>query len=176
MTPNNKKLVMIGAVLLVITLIFRVIPAYSGKYADLQRQRDGLRQSIDRYEMLAEDEARLAKRAAEMREGVMGIENRIFKTQGNLLASEVQGIVRNIAQRTNVDIREMRVPKAQSFEDWHKLTQELSFTTTQSRMLPFLNALKSHEPRLYVSRLTITRQRNQYQGSMTIEAFSRPEE
>jgi hypothetical protein len=176
MTPNNKKLLLVGAAIFVVVLFFRIIPAYSAKYSDLQRQRTSLRQSIEDYEMLVEDEARLAKRAAEMREGVMGIEDRIFKTEGNLLASQVQGIVRDISGRTNVDIREMRVGKVESFEDWHKLTQELTFTTSQSRILPFLNALKAHEPRIYVSRMTITRQRSQYQGSMTIEAFSRPEE
>ena len=86
----------------------------------------------------------------------------------------MQSIIRNVTGRTRVEIREMRVAKVQSFEDWLKVSQELNFAIQQDRILPFLNALKSHEPRLYVRDFTVTRSRQQFIGSLTIEAFSRP--
>jgi len=91
-----------------------------------------------------------------------------------LLGSEVQAIIRNVSSRTGVEIREMRVAKVEKFEDWLKVSQEMNFTTSQRQILPFLNALKAHEPRLYVRSFTVTRSRSQFQGSLTIEAFSRP--
>ena len=81
--------------------------------------------------------------------------------------------VRNIADRNGIVIREMRVAKIESFEDWNKVSQELSFEIDQRRMLPFLNAVREARPRLYVRKFTISRSRNQFIGSLTLEAFSR---
>jgi hypothetical protein len=104
----------------------------------------------------------------------MGIESSVFQIPENLFGSEVQAIVRNIADRNGIAIREMRVAEIETLEDWYKVSQELSFEIDQRRMLPFLNAVRQSSPRLYVRELTISRSRNQFIGSLTIEAFSRP--
>jgi hypothetical protein len=105
---------------------------------------------------------------------VTNIEHSLFSSPANFLGCEVQAIIRNVSGRTGVEIREMRVAEIDKFEDWLKVSQEMNFTTSQNRILPFLNALKAHEPKLYVKEFTVTRSRSQFSGSLTIEAFSRP--
>ena len=174
MNRINPKLLMLAGAFLVVTLVFRAIPSYISTYSTLKSDKESLRQELTYYQDLIDDEDVLAERAEEIAGLVTGIEDSVFRIPANLIGSEVQSIIRNVTGRTGVEIREMRVAKVQSFEDWLKVSQELNFAIQQDRILPFLNALKSHEPRLYVRDFTVTRSRQQFIGSLTIEAFSRP--
>lgn len=174
MIRTNPKLVYLAAAFLAVTLVFRVIPWYLSAYSSLRSDRESLRQELEYHRDLVEGEQELAQRADEIAGLVTNIEHSVFDIPANLLGSEVQSIVRNVSGRTGVEIREMRVAEIESFEDWLKVSQEMNFTISQNRILPFLNALKAHEPKLYVSRFTVSRNRQQFVGSLTIEAFSRP--
>ena len=174
MNRTNPKLIYLGAAILLVTFVFRVVPAYLSAYSGLVSDKESLRQELIYYQNLVEQEAELKSRQQEIAGLVDGIENSIFGIPRNLLGSEVQSIIRNISGRAGVEVREMGVAKIETFEDWLKVSQELNFSIDQSRILPFLNALKAHQPRLYVRKLTISRSRQQFIGSLTIEAFSRP--
>ena len=173
MKKANPKLVFLAVAMLAGTLALKVVPSLMSGYAQLSSDKESLKQELIYYQNLVEEESELKQRAEEARELVMGIEDSVFNFRENLFGSEVQAIIRNVSSRNGVEVREMRVAKLQSFEDWVKVSQELSFTTSQRNILPFLNALKSYRPRLYVSKLTITRSRQQFVGSLTVEAFSR---
>jgi hypothetical protein len=174
MIRTHKKLAYFLGALFAITVVFRVIPSYLSAYKSLHSDRESLRQELTYHENLADEEEELKQRAEEIAGLVTNIENSVFSVPANLLGSEVQAIIRNVSGRTGVEIREMRVAKIESFEDWLKVSQEMNFTISQNRILPFLHALRAHEPRLYVKELTVTRSRQQFVGSLTIEAFSRP--
>jgi hypothetical protein len=174
MIRTNRKLLILAAGILAVTLVFRVIPAYFSAYSALKADRESLRQELEYYRDLVADESKLSARAAEIAGIVDGIEDSVFQVPSSLLGSEVQAIIRNLGGRTGVEVREMRVAEIESFEDWLKVSQELSFTFDQGRIVPFLNALRAHRPRLYISGFTVTRSRQQFIGSATIQAFSRP--
>jgi len=174
MSRTNPKLLYLALAMLVVTMVVKVIPSTVSAWSRLSSDRESLRQDVIYYQDLIEEERELMARVEEARELVMGIEQSVFEIPENLLASEVQAIVRNIAERNGIVIREMRVAKTSEFEDWTKVSQELSFEIDQRRILPFLDALKQSRPRLYVRKLTISRSRQQFIGSLTIEAFSRP--
>jgi predicted nuclease with TOPRIM domain len=174
MSGTNPKLVILAAAMLAVTLILKVIPTVASSYSQLKSDRQRLQQDVSFYQELIEEETELQSRVEEARELLMGIEESVFQIPENLFGSEVQAIVRNIADRNGIAIREMRVAEVETFEDWFKVSQELSFEINQGRMLPFLNAVRLSNPRLYVRELTISRSRNQFVGSLTIEAFSRP--
>jgi hypothetical protein len=172
MSHANPKLVILAVAMLVATLALKVVPVVVSAYAQLASDRESLQQELIYYQNLVEEEADLKLRVEEARAMLTGIEESIFRIPRNLLGSEVQAIIRNIAGRTGVEVREIRVAEIEAFEDWFKLSQELSFVIEQGRILPFLAALKEYRPRLYVRELTITRSRSQFIGSLTIEAFS----
>ena len=174
MSRTNPKLLILAGAILAITLLFRAIPSYLSAYSSLKSDKESLRQELTYYQNLVEDEAELERRADEIAGLVTGIEGKVFEIPANLLGSEVQSIIRNVTGRTGVEIREMRVAKVQSFEDWLKVSQELNFALQQNRIMPFLDALRNHQPRLYIREFTVTRSRQQFIGSLTIEAFSRP--
>jgi hypothetical protein len=174
MSRTNPKLVLLALAMLAVTLVLKVIPTVASTYSQLKSDRERLRQDVSFYQALIEEETELQSRVEVAREQVMGIESSVFQIPENLFGSEVQAIVRNIADRNGIAIREMRVAEIETLEDWYKVSQELSFEIDQRRMLPFLNAVRQSSPRLYVRELTISRSRNQFIGSLTIEAFSRP--
>lgn len=173
MSRANPKLIYLAVAMLAATLAFKVVPSVVSGYSQLKSDKESLKQDVIYYQDLIEEESDLKLRVEEARELVMGIEESVFQIPENLFGSEVQAIVRNISDRTGIEIREMRVAKIETFEDWYKVSQELSFEIDQRRILPFLNALRQSRPRLYVRKFTISRSRNQFIGSVTIEAFSR---
>src|SRR5690606_13893466 len=140
-------------------------------YEGLSSDRARLIEQIEYHRSLAAEEQALKQRAEEIAGIVTTIEHSVFSAPSNLLGSEVQAIIRNVSSRSGVQIREMRVAKVESFEDWLKVSQEMNFTTSQSQILPFLNALKAYEPRLYIKSFTVSRSRSQFTGSLTIEAL-----
>jgi len=174
MIKTNKKLVYLAGAMFAVMLVFRIIPWYVSAYTGLHTKRENLRQQVEFHRSLAAQEQELKERAEEIAGLVTNIEHSVFAVPANLLGSEVQAIIRNVSSRTGVEIREMRVAKVESFDNWLKVSQQMNFTTTQNRILPFLNALKAHEPRIYVREFTVQRSRSQFAGSLTIEAFSRP--
>jgi hypothetical protein len=173
-TPANPKLLILAAGFLAVTLVFRIVPGYFSTWSTLKADRESLRQELEYYRDLIDDETKLEARAAEIAGIVAGIEDTVFQVPSSLLGSEVQAIIRNIGGRSGVEVREMRVAEVESIEDWLRVSQELSFTIDQRGILPFLNALRAHRPRLYISHFTVTRSRQQFVGSATIQAFSRP--
>ena len=173
MTRTNPKLIILAAVMFVVVMAVKVVPALVAVYSDLKSERENLRQELTYYQKLVDDEDELKRKAEEARLLVMGIEDSVFYTPENLMGSEIQAIIRNLSVSTGVEVREMRVARIESFDDWIKVSQDLSFVTQQNRILPFLNALKQNRPRLYVRKFTISRSRQEFIGSVTIEAFSR---
>jgi len=173
-TKANPRLIVLAGAMVAVTLAIKVLPSLASKYSELKSDKESVRQELIYYQNLIEQESELKLRADEVRASLTGIEDSVFQIPGNLAGSEIQAIIRSISGRTGVEIREMRVADIETFEDWLKVSQELSFVIEQRRILPFLNALSAHRPRLYVRRLTITRSRQQFIGSLTIEAFSRP--
>ena len=172
MSKTNPKLILIAVAMLAVTLVMKVIPTVASSYSQLRSDRERLRQDVAFFQDLIEEEADLQLRVEEAREALQGIETSVFEIPQNLFGSEVQAIVRNIAGRNGIEIREMRVAETETFENWTKLSQELSFDIDQRRILPFLNALRESRPRLYVREFTISRSRSRFVGSLTIEAFS----
>jgi hypothetical protein len=173
MNGANPKLIILGAAMLVATLSLKVVPSLVTGYSELKSDRESLRQELIYYQKLVDDEAKLERRAEEARTLVTGIEESIFYIPENLLGSELQAIIRTVSVSTGVEIREMRVAKLESFDDWVKVSQDMSFVIQQNRIIPFLNALREYRPRLYVRKFTISRSRQQFIGSLTVEAFSR---
>jgi hypothetical protein len=173
MNRTDPRLIYLAVAMLVATLVIKVIPSVASSYSQLRSDRESLRQDVIFYQDLLEEEDDLRQRIEEAREQLTDIEQSVFEIPENLFGSEVQAIVRNVADRNGIVIREMRVAKIETFEDWYKVSQELSFEIDQRRILPFLNALRQSRPRLYVREFTISRSRNQFLGSLTIEAFSR---
>jgi hypothetical protein len=173
MNRANPRLIILAAVTLAITLAVKVVPSLVAGYSDLKGERENLRQELTYYEKLVDDETELKARAEEARMLVTGIEDSVFYIPENLIGSEIQAIIRNASVSTGVEVREMRVAKVETFEDWIKVSQDLNFVIEQNRILPFLNALKAYRPRLYVRKFTISRSRQQFIGALTIEAFSR---
>jgi hypothetical protein len=51
--------------------------------------------------------------------------------------------------------------------------QDISFSLDQQQILPFVQALQSARPRLHIATFSISRNRRQYTGNLTVVGFGR---
>ena len=107
---------------------------------------------------------------------IADLESWIFEgTSPNLIGSSVQRSLRQAVEQSSVAIREMNVAEYNYIDDWLMVSQQMDFSVDQANILPFLNALQELRPRLHVSAFSLTRNRRQYTGSITVVGFSRAE-
>jgi General secretion pathway protein M. len=174
MKPRERQLVLFAGILFALVLILRVVPALVGYYQQGREDIALLEERIARYQALAAATAEWQERAQLKNIEVSELQSWIFQgSDANLIGNSVQRSLRAAVERSNLGIREMSVARYNYVGDWLMVTQDMNFTLNQEDILPFLNALQELRPRLFVQSFTITRNRRQYTGSITVTAFGR---
>jgi len=174
MQQRERKLVLLAAMLFALVLLVRIVPAIVDYY---QQGRDDvalLQERIARYQALAaatqEWQERQQLKALEVGE----LESSVFQgSDANLIGNSVQRSLRSAVERSELGIREMSVSRYSYVGDWLFVTQDMSFTLDQDNVLPFLSALQELRPRLFVQSFSVTRNRRQYTGNITVTGFGR---
>jgi len=174
MQQRERKLVFLAALIFGALLLLRVIPALVNYY---QQGRDDvalLQERIARYQALAaateEWQEKQQLKAIEVSE----LEAWVFQgSDANLIGNSVQRSLRSAVERSGLGIREMSVARYSYVGDWLMVTQEMSFTLNQDNVLPFLSTLQELRPRLFVQSFSVTRNRRQYTGTITVTGFGR---
>lgn len=174
MKNQEKNLLLLAGVLLVLVLVVRVVPQLVDYY---QRGRDEialLQERIARYEQLIADTAVWSER--ELLKQAEVAEYAAWAFQGDnpsLVGPSVQRSLRQAAEQSGITVREMSVARFSRSDDWLMVTQDLSFVLEQRNIMPFLNALEALRPRLFITAFTVGSNRRQFTGSLTVTAFSR---
>lgn len=87
----------------------------------------------------------------------------------------MQRSLRQAVEQSGISVREMSVARFTRSDEWLVVSQDLSFTLDQDKILPFINTLAAQRPRLFVTAFTVAQNRRQFTGSLTVTAFSRPD-
>jgi hypothetical protein len=174
MKRNERQLLIFAGTLFVLLLVFRLVPLAWESYRQGRDEIALLEERIDRYRQLLVDtnlwQEREALKAAEMAE----LEGLVFEgSNPNLIGSAVQRTLRQAMEQSGVSARETPVARYNNAGAWLLVTQELNFTLEQHQILPFLNALQASRPRLHVTAFSVTRNRRQYTGSVTVVGFGK---
>lgn len=172
MKRNERQLLMLAAALFVLLVAFRLVPMAWQSYREGRDEIALLEERRDRYRQLLIDttlwQERETLKAAEMAE----LQGWVFDGGNpNLIGSAVQRTLRQALDQTGVRVRETPVPRYNNAGEWLMVTQDLNFTLEQHQILPFLQALQTSRPRLHVAAFSVTRNRRQYTGSVTVVGF-----
>ncbi len=176
MIKRTQNLVTLAGIIFVLLLAVRIIPMLYNYYQRGQDDIALLQERRDRYEQLIIDVDRWKENEILKQAEIADMESWVFPgANPNLASSSVQRSLRQAVEQTNVSIREMSVAEYNYIDDWLMVSQEMDFSIDQANILPFLNALQELRPRLHVSAFTLTRNRRQYTGTITVVGFSRAE-
>lgn len=176
MIKRTRNLAMLAGVIFALLLIVRIIPLLYGYYQQGQDDIALLQERRDRYEQLIIDVERWKENEILKQAEIADLESWVFPgSNPNLVGTNVQRSLRQAVEQTNVAIREMSVAEYTYVDDWLMVSQEMDFSIDQANILPFLNALQELRPRLHVSAFSVTRNRRQYTGTITVVGFSRAE-
>jgi hypothetical protein len=157
-------------------LAVRIVPMLYNYYQRGQEDIALLQERRDRYEQLIIDVERWKENETLKQAEIADLESWIFEgSNPSLVGSSVQRSLRLAVQKANVSIREMSVAEYNYVDNWLMVSQKMDFSVDQANILPFLNSLQELRPRLHVSAFSVTRNRRQYTGSITVVGFSRAE-
>lgn len=173
MKQNEKQLIILAGVLFVLVLIVRVVPLLADLYREGQEDIARLEDRIARFEALIAETDEWMAREALKRAEVADLEIWVFEGDNpNLVGSSVQRTLRQAVDKSGISIRSMDVARFSHVDGWLQINQDMDFILDQNDILPFLAALDELRPRLHVTAFSVTRNRRQYTGSITVTGFS----
>jgi hypothetical protein len=173
---RTQNLAVLAGIMFVLLLAVRIVPMLYNYYQRGQEDIALLQERRDRYEQLIIDVDRWKENEILKQAEIADLESWIFEgANPSLVGSSVQRSLRQAVEKANVSIREMSVAEYNYVDNWLMVSQKMDFSVDQANILPFLNALQELRPRLHVSAFTVTRNRRQYTGSITVVGFSRAE-
>jgi hypothetical protein len=174
MKRNEKNLVLVFAFLAAVVLIVRVIPLLFDYYRSGQDEIALLNERLDRYRTLLVETQQWQDREQLKKAEITDLQSWAFVgTDPNLVSSSVQRTLRQAVESSGVELREIGVARYSYVGDWLMVEQDANFSLSQSAMLPFLTNVKNVRPRLQIAAFSITRNRRQFTGSLTVVGFAR---
>ncbi len=176
MIKRTQNLVILLGILFALVLAVRIVPMLYNYYQQGKEDIALLQERRARSEQLIIDVERWKENEILKRAEIADLESWIFEgTNPNLVGSSVQRSLRQAVEKANVSIREMSVAEYNYIDNWLMVSQQMDFSVDQAGILPFLNSLQELRPRLHVSAFSVTRNRRQYTGTITVVGFSRAE-
>lgn len=176
MNRNEKTLLLIAVLLFAVLLVVRVVPLVTGYYRQGREEVALLEERIARLQALSAATAEWQERARLKEAEVADLAGWVFPgNDPNLVSSSVQRALRQVVEGSNVSLRETGVARYSRVGQWLRVEQDADFSLGQEAMLPFLAALEAQRPRLQVAAFSLSRNRRQYTGSLTVVGFARSE-
>ncbi len=176
MIRRTQNLAILAGIIFVLLLTLRIVPMLYNYYQQGKEDIALLQERRDRYEQLITDVDRWQENEMLKQAEIADLESWIFAgANPNLVGSSVQRSLRQAVEQSNVAIREMSVAEYHDIDNWLMVSQQMDFSLDQASILPFLIALQELRPRLHVSAFSLTRNRRQYTGTITVVGFSRAE-
>ena len=102
------------------------------------------------------------------------VENQIFiGATVPLVEANLQRDLSKHARDSGLSVSSTRLADSLEADDWLMVSQEMSFRTDDAgNTITFLRLLENSEPRLRVRDFSLSRSRNQYNGSITVVGFA----
>lgn len=174
MKASEKRMLLVLAVLLGLAVLLEGVPRAAGVFSAQREDIALLEQRIARYRQLAEDTVEWQQREAALQAGID--EYRSWVLEGDnpgLAGSSMQRLLRQAVAETGISMREMSVARVTARDEWLVVNQDMSFSLDEQQILPLLAAIEALRPRLYITAFSITHNRRQYLGSLSVTGFSR---
>lgn len=177
-TIREKRILLVAAAIALLMLFSRGLPAVTGLYQERAGEIERLRDEIAREERLIEESDQWRERRRRIEQRREELAGQVFRqTAPPVVSAEIQRLVRQYANQSDVSINGARLAESMRGEGWLLVEQTLSFSMDeQSNTLDFLARLQQSSPWLGVSSLSLRRTRDQYAGDITVVGFARSED
>jgi hypothetical protein len=174
MKKTEKNLVLIATLLFAVVLVVRIFPLALDYYRQGQDDIALMQERMERYRtLIVETEQWQDKEKLKLAE-IADLQSWTFNSADpNLVSSSLQRNLRQIADSSGVELREMGVPRYSYVSEWLMVEQDANFSLSQDEMLPFLNNLQQTRPRLPIAAFSLTRNRRQFTGTVTVVGFAK---
>lgn len=176
MTKKEKKLITIFLALLAVGVVFKGIPyaleVYQEGVEDVQfikKQRRALKELSTQNETWQQEFNNHKKHEQALMKKVFQGASR------DVIAAKLQGQLRDLARKNQVEVNSMDLPAFISNEDWLLIVQVMSFKATEQNMVNMLASINHHQPTLKVLDLSLRSYRNKLNGSIKVVGFNRLE-
>jgi hypothetical protein len=174
MKRNEKQLVIIAGALFALVLVVRVLPLLFDYYRQSREDIALLEERADRLRTLIVETSEWQEREQLKQAEIIDLESWVFPgTDPNLISSSLQRSVRQLVADYGIELRELGVARYNRADSWLLVEQDISFSLDQQQILPFVQALQSARPRLHIATFSISRNRRQYTGNLTVVGFGR---
>lgn len=174
MKRSEKQLWMIAAALFLLVVLVRVLPMAVDYFRTGRAEIVLLKERMERYRTLIVDTSQWQQREQLKKAEVADMQTWIFPgSDPSLVSSSIQRSLRQMMSDSSVELREAGVARYSMVGKWLMVEQDMSFSLNQPAVLPFLQALDASRPRLQLGAISITRNRKQFTGTLTVVGFAR---
>ncbi|MCK5539263.1 MAG: hypothetical protein KAI79_20745 [Bacteroidales bacterium] len=93
-----------------------------------------------------------------------------------LIAAHIQGVLKNLAQESNIKVDSMSLPDKKYSESWLLITQTMSFKASSDKLINMLELIEKSKPTLIVKEIQIRSYRKTLNCTLKIVSFSHTED
>ena len=158
----------------VVFIATQILPAVQGLYERRNAEIENVLLAVEREARLIEDSLLWRDRRIQAEVQQAQVESQIFiGATVPLVEANLQRDLSKYARDSGLSVSSTRLADSLEADDWLMVSQEMSFRTDDaSNTITFLRLLENSEPRLRVRDFSLSRSRNQYNGSITVVGFA----
>ena len=152
----------------------QILPAVQGLYERRSAEIESVLLAVEREARIIEDSLLWRDRRIEAEVQQAQVESQIFiGATIPLVEANIQRDLSRHARDSGLSVSSTRLADSLEADEWFMVSQEMSFRTDDAgNTITFLRLLENSEPRLRVRDFSLSRSRNQYNGSITVVGFA----
>ena len=173
-SAREQRILILAGLVGAVFVVTQIVPAVRGLYERRNAEIETVLLAVEREARLIEDSLLWRDRRIEAEVQQTQVETQIFSGATiPLVEANLQRDLSKYARDSGLSVSSTRLADSQQADDWLMVSQEMSFRTDDAgNTITFLRLLENSEPRLRVRDFSLSRSRNQYNGSITVVGFA----
>ncbi|MGA0290031.1 MAG: hypothetical protein ACO3K8_10540 [Pseudohongiellaceae bacterium] len=173
-SAREQRILILAGLVGAVFVVTQIVPAVQGLYQRRNAEIETVLLAVEREARLIEDSLLWRDRRIEAEVQQTQVETQIFSGATiPLVEANLQRDLSKHARDSGLSVSSTRLADSLQADDWLMVSQEMSSRTDDAgNTITFLRLLENSEPRLRVMDFSLSRSRNQYNGSITVVGFA----
>ncbi|MBN1552798.1 type 4a pilus biogenesis protein PilO [bacterium] len=170
-STREKRIIILGLLVAVIYVVINFVfdPVYA-KFNQNKRDLQTNQTLLKRYERMLQNAEKTHQKLQEITSMQSGIQNILLTgATSDLANAELQGIVKNLAQRENITFTQIKPQKTTEVNGYTEISLSIPFTGNIQQIQAFLYELDSAERLISIKSMEIKRNRRRNQEDLRID-------
>lgn len=174
-SKRERNILLLAVAVAAVFIVTQIYPAVQRVYADREAEVEDVLLAITREERLLEDSLAWRDRRVNAQVQQAEVQSQVFSGDTvPLIEAEIQRDLSQHARDAGLTVSSTRLAESLQNDEWLMISQEMSFRTADAgNTVTFLERLENSMPRLRVKDFSLSRNRNQYNGAITVIGFAR---